>query len=119
MNRFGFDWTLLLVLGMAVAGIMLIALGVRRQVQGLSRSWATDRSLRRALGGFRMMVIGLGLLGAAAGWHYQITWLLVLSLAFAGEETFETSLMLSALPSARKTLGPRIDPRSQLSRLSF
>jgi hypothetical protein len=45
-----------------------------------------------------MMVIGIGLLGAAAGWHYGITWLLVFSLAFAGEETWESSLMLGAMP---------------------
>ncbi|HET9658783.1 MAG TPA: hypothetical protein VFP05_00525 [Thermomicrobiales bacterium] len=100
MNLFGFDLTLVLTLAIAMAGAALIALGVRRQVQGLSRSWQTDRSLRTALGGFRMMVIGIGLLGAAAGWHYGIAWLLVFSLAFAGEETFESSLMLGAMPSS-------------------
>jgi hypothetical protein len=100
MNLYGFDWTLCLALGIALAGIALVALGVRWQAQGLSRSWHTDRSLRKALRGFRMMVVGIGLLGAAAGWHYGITWLLVFSLAFAGEETFETSLMLGAMPNS-------------------
>ena len=100
MNLYGFDWTEFLALGIALAGTALILLGVRRQVQGLSRSWHTDRSLRKALRGFRMMVIGIGLLGTAAGWHYDITWLLVFSLAFAGEETFETSLMLGAMPNS-------------------
>jgi hypothetical protein len=98
MTLVGFDWILFLTFGIAIAGAALMALGVRRQVHGLSRSWQTDRSLRTALGGFRMMVIGIGLLGAAAGWHYGITWVLVFSLAFAGEETFETSLMLGAMP---------------------
>lgn len=105
MNLQGFDWPLFLALGIALAGTALIALGVRRQVQGLSRSWHTDRSLRKALRGFRMMAIGIGLLGAAAGWHYDITWLLVFSLAFAGEETFETSLMLGAMPRASSKRG--------------
>jgi hypothetical protein len=98
MNVYGLDWTLFLALAMALTGTVSIVLGVRRQVQGLSRDWQSDRSLRKALRGFRMMVIGIGLLGAAAGWHYDITWLLVFSLAFAGEEPFETSLMLGAMP---------------------
>jgi hypothetical protein len=96
MNLYGTEWIVLA--GMVVAGAALIALGVRWQVQGLCRAPQNDRSLRRALGGFRWMVIGIGLLGAAAGWHYQITWLLVFSLAFAGEETFESSVMIGALP---------------------
>lgn len=107
MNLYGLDWTLFLALAMSGAGAALIVLGVRRQVQGLSRGWQSDRSLRRALRGFRLMVIGIGLLGAAAGWHYGITWLLVFSLAFAGEETWESSLMLGAMPSsAKRKQGP-------------
>jgi hypothetical protein len=102
MNLSGFDWTQFLALAIALAGAALIALGIRRQVRGLSRSWHTDRSLRTALRGFRMMVIGIGLLGAAAGWHFGITWLLVFSLAFAGEETWESSLMLGAVPNSAK-----------------
>lgn len=105
MNLSGFDWAQLLALGIALAGATLIALGIRRQVQGLSWSWQTDRSLRTALRGFRLMVIGIGLLGAAAGWHFGITWLLVFSLAFAGEETFETSLMLGAMPRVLEARG--------------
>jgi hypothetical protein len=100
MNTFGFDWTALLLTAMTIVGAALIALGVRRQFQGLCRAPQNDRSLRRALGGFRMMVIGIGLFGAAVGWHFGVTWLLVFSLAFAGEETFESSLMIGALPHA-------------------
>ena len=102
MSLYEIDWIATALAVIAISGAALIVLGVRRQVQGLCRSPQNDRSLRRALGGFRMMVIGLGLLGAAAGWHYQITWLLVLSLAFAGEETWESSLMLGALPHPAK-----------------
>lgn len=101
MNFYEIDWTVVALAVMAIGGATLIMLGVRRQFQGLCRAAQNDRSLRRALGGFRMMVIGLGLLGAAAGWHYDVTWLLVVSLAFAGEETFESSVMIGALPSPR------------------
>ena len=102
MDVYDFDWTLVLAIAMAVAGTVLIVLGVRRQFEGLCRSPQNDRSLRSALGGFRGMVIGIGLLGGAAGWYYQITWLLVFSLAFAGEETFESSVMIGALPHSTK-----------------
>ena len=102
MDRYGIDWTTFALTALAIAGAALIVLGVRRQFQGLCRSPQNNRSLRKALRGFRMMVIGLGLLGAAAAWHEQITWLLVLSLAFAGEETFESSVMLGALPHSAK-----------------
>ena len=101
MNLYHIDWVLLLLAAMATSGAALVSLGIYRQFRGFCRAPQNDRSLRRALGGFRMMVIGLGLLGAAAGWHYGITWLLVLSLAFAGEETFESSVMIGALPSPR------------------
>jgi hypothetical protein len=102
MNLYVLHWTAVPLAAMTIAGAALIVLGIHRQFQGLCRSSQDDRSLRWALGGFRMMVIGLGLVGAAAGWHYQITWLLVLSLAFAGEETFESSLMIGALPHSTK-----------------
>jgi hypothetical protein len=102
MTLYEIDLTTFMQAMLAVAGAALIALGVRRQYQGLCRAPQNNHSLRRALGGFRMMVIGLGLLGAAAGWHYQITWLVVLSVAFAGEETCESSVMIGALPHAAK-----------------
>lgn len=111
MNPHEIPWTSPVQAALAIAGSALITLGVRRQFLGLCRSAQNDRSLRRALGGFRMMVIGLGLLGAAAGWHYDITWLLVLSLAFAGEETFESSVMIGALPSPSVNL--RYAPRAK------
>ena len=47
--------------------------------------------------GFRSTVIGLALLGIAAAWTWQLVWLLVLSLAIGGEETFESSIHAYAI----------------------
>jgi hypothetical protein len=93
------SWRFYPAMALGAMGAGLVMLGVRWQVDGFLKSAQNALSLRRALRGFRLMVIGLGLLGVAAAWQWTITWLFVLSVAFAGEETFEASLMLSALGS--------------------
>jgi hypothetical protein len=90
-------WRFYPAMALGALGAGLVMLGVRWQVDGFLKSAQNAMSLRRALRGFRLMVIGLGLLGVDAAWQWTITWLFVLSVAFAGEETFESSLMLGGL----------------------
>jgi hypothetical protein len=102
------SWRFYPAMALAVLGGGLVILGVHWQFDGFLRSAQNATSLRKALRGFRLMVIGLGLLGVAAAWQWTITWLFVLSAAFAGEETFESSLMLGALGS-EQPIGKRAD----------
>jgi hypothetical protein len=99
---FDSSWRFYPAMALGTFGIALAICGVRWQYDGFHKSTQNAISLRKALRGFRMMVIGLGILGIAAAWQWTITWLFVLSVAFAGEETFESSLMLGALGSERR-----------------
>jgi hypothetical protein len=51
--------------------------------------------------GFRALIIGLALIGIGAAWAWHILWLFIVSLATAGGETLETSLILFALRHGR------------------
>jgi len=46
-------------------------------------------------------MIGLALAGSGAGWLFDQTWLVVLSLAIGDEETLESSVMHFALTHRR------------------
>ncbi len=92
----------------AIAATALIAVGAPVLITGLWREWD---GLRRPLRdpskvltwvrGFRLSMIGLALAGSGAGWLFDQTWLMVLSLAIGGEETLESSIMHFALTRGR------------------
>jgi hypothetical protein len=83
-----------------VAAAMLLATGAPLLLVGLWREWD---GLRRTVSdpgkvltwvrGFRLSMIGLALAGSGAGWLFDQTWLIVLSLAIGGEETLESSII--------------------------
>jgi hypothetical protein len=69
--------------------------------------------------GFRAFIIGLALIGVSAAWAWHMPWLLIVSLATAGGETLETSLILFALRhgghlkmESSRARPPRYRPRS-------
>jgi hypothetical protein len=87
----------------------LMALGLLltvRAVRTCHAAWRRPLSQSmRPLGwmqGFRLTMIGLALIGVGAAWWWQIGWLLALSLAIGGEETLESSIVISALSRAQQ-----------------
>jgi hypothetical protein len=104
-------WPLFLALPLLAAGAVLTVWGAKRGWRGLHGAVHGDSAqLVPFMQGFRAAVIGLALIGVAIAWVWQIPWLLVLSLATAGGETLETSLILFALRhGARLEIGrPRV-----------
>lgn len=83
----------------AVLALLGVGLAVRAILEQVGAADAPSRSARLLVGlrGFRLTVIGLALLGVAGGWFWGATWLVVLSLGIAGEETFESSVMIWGL----------------------
>lgn len=70
--------------------------------------------------GFRATIIGLALVGIGAAWIWHLTWLLIVSLATAGGETLETSLIIFALRhGAELKLGARTTKPSSGGRTSM
>ena len=80
----------------AVLGVSLLVRAVAgarrsfRQPLGSSRNitWMTS---------FRRFMLGAALIGVAAALAFDITWLLLLSLAIGGEEVLESTLLLDGL----------------------
>jgi hypothetical protein len=81
--------------------------GAKRGLHGLRGAVRGDATqLVPFMEGFRATILGLALAGISAAWVWHVLWLLVVSLAIAGGETLETSLILFALRhGARLTLG--------------
>ena len=98
---------LLMAVGAAVALI-----GLRREWDGIRRPLRDPAKVLTWYRGFRLSIIGLALLGIGAAWLWELTWLLVLSLAIGGEETLESSIFVFALTKGKDLrLGPRVEPR--------
>ena len=95
-------WAQWLIGALAVLGDGLLVFGVRRLIAGLSGPPADKNSLT-AMRGFRLAMIGLGLAGVATGLLMDQTWLIILALGIAGEEIFESSLIIWGL---RRAPGP-------------
>ena len=85
---------------MALWGLWLEIHGLRRWLRGDHSKIVTW------IQGFRLSIIGLALVGIGAAWAWQLTWLLVLSLAIGGEETLESSIVIYALKKGRRSSGP-------------
>ena len=92
-------WAEWLTAVLAVVGAGLIVYGVRRLIAGLAGTPADSNSLT-AMRGFRLAIIGVGVAGVATGMLIDQMWLIILSLGIAGEETFESSLIIWGLRRA-------------------
>ena len=100
--------------GLMAAGAILAFLGLRREWDGIRRPMKDPARVLTWVRGFRMSVIGLALLGIGAAWTWDITWLLVLSLAIGGEETLESTIAVFALTRGKDLrLGPASGTRDR------
>jgi len=84
-----------------VAGTPLLAAGLAIELDGITRPLRDPAKVITWVRGFRLSMIGLALAGAGAGWLFDQTWVIVLSLAIGGEETLESSIMHFALTRGR------------------
>lgn len=99
-------WTAAQV-ALMVAGLPLSVLGIRREWRAITLPTRTPGKALMFFRGFRMSVIGLALIGVGAGWMWEQTWLLVLSIAIGVEETIESSIDVWALTRGKDLrLGP-------------
>ena len=88
-------------------GPPVAARGLIQEWDGLRRPIRDPAKVLTFLMGFRTSVIGLALIGIGAGWMWDITWLLVLSLAIGGEETLESTVHIFAVTRGKDLrLGP-------------
>lgn len=88
----------LLVIGIGGA---LVVHGASRWVRG-GRGRGDSRRVLSMIQGFRLAIVGLALAGVAIGLMTDRTWVVILSLAIAGEEVLETSIMIAALRAERR-----------------
>ena len=92
------SWRLYLVLPLMAVGAVIAIWGAKRGRTGLLGAWRGNSAMLVPLMiGFRAFIVGLALIGVSAAWAWHIPWLLIVSLATAGGETLETSLILFAL----------------------
>jgi len=94
-------WPTVPVVALALLGVGLVGLAIVRQIR-THIPWSQTTRLLIWLRGFRLAIIGLALVGVALGLLWDQTWLLVLSLAVAGEESFETTWIISTLERDRR-----------------
>ena len=95
-------WPIVPITLLAVFGLGLVFEAIYEQIKSVGTPWSSTTRLLTWLRGFRLTIIGLTLVGIALAWLWGETWLLVLSLGIAGEETFETSWMISTLERDRR-----------------
>jgi hypothetical protein len=106
----GLDWQTLAAASLIAVGTPLFLVGLRREWHGLRMPSRDPAKVLTWVRGFRLSMIGFALAGAGAGWLFDQTWLIVLSLVIGGEETLESSIMHFALTRGRDlrlTVGPR------------
>jgi hypothetical protein len=79
--------------------LLLILGGLALAMWAVTLPWRASRERRLLAGmrGFQLAVLGLALIGVGAAWWTQQLWLLVLALGIAGEESLETSRIITAL----------------------
>jgi hypothetical protein len=126
------SWRSYLVVLLMALGAVTALWGAKRGRKGLVGAVRGDSTqLIPLMEGFRALMIGLALIGVGIAWAWHLPWLLVVSLATGGGETFETSLILFALrhgaeldlgrPRTRPAppLRPRRPPRRGSKRLAL
>ena len=87
--------------GLVLAGVPALIAGLWREWDGLRRPLRDPAKVLTWVRGLRLSMIGLALAGSGAGWLFDQTWLVVLSLAIGDEETLESSVMHFALTHRR------------------
>jgi hypothetical protein len=88
---------------------LVMALGALILVRGLRGEWrAFAMPARHDLKGvaivraMRLSILGICLLTFGAAWAGQVVWLAVLAAIIAGEEMWETSLMIDGLTNGKR-----------------
>ena len=94
---FEWPWRFYPAAVIGIAGIMLAVKGIRRQVESRRLRATTMAKPIHLVAGFRLFLLGAPLTVAALGWALQQEWLFWIGVIIAGEETLETTLLLSAL----------------------
>lgn len=84
------------VLLLGVGAVALVAYGART-LRGSRRPGADPELALLVARGLRSVILGLCTAVFAAAWLFGIGWLALLALVVAGEEMFETSVMVGAL----------------------
>lgn len=100
---------------LALVGVALLIRAFRTDREGARRHrLGTDARSLAAIRAFRRAVIGLAFVGVAAGWFWQVPWLLAFALAVGFEEAFESSIHAAALEQAERTerRRPHVDART-------
>ncbi len=97
-------------IGLALWGLLMELNGLRGALRG------DTGKLLTWIQGFRLSIIGLALAGLGVAWAWQLTWLLVLTLAIGGEETLESSIVIFALRRGRRLEMQKVsDPATSFS----
>ena len=99
--NFSASWQAYAATVLIAAGTPLLITGLVIEMDGITRPLRDPTKVITWVRGFRLSMIGLALAGAGAGWLFDQTWLIVLSLAIGGEETLESSIMHFALTRGR------------------
>jgi hypothetical protein len=95
------SWRLYPAAVIIAAGIAVMAIGLRREIDGIRRPLRDPTKVLTFVRGFRLAIIGLAVAGIGAAWAWQLDWLLVLSLVIGGEETLESTVVIFALTRGR------------------
>ncbi len=97
------SWRVYPISALIVLGIGLTLWGLLMEIASLRGALRGDsRLLLTWIQGFRLSIIGLAVVGLGTAWGWQLTWLLVLTLAIGGEETLESSIVIFALRRGRR-----------------
>ena len=98
------------------AGYCVGVVGLRMELKGLRDALRGDSGMLLTwIQGFRLSIIGLSLAGLGAAWAWQLTWLLVLTLAIGGEETLESSIVIFALRRGKRLEMQKVSGPATLS----
>ncbi len=88
---------------LAALGVVLLVRGAWREYRAARRHrTGTDTRSLGMIRTFRRAILGLTLVGVAAGWQWHVPWLLAFTLAVGFEETFESSIHIAALAQAER-----------------
>ena len=111
---FEWPWRYYPATAIGAAGLALAVKGIRRQLESRRLRATTMSKPIHLVAGFRLFLLGAPLALAALGWALQQEWLFWIGVIIAGEETLETTLLLSALHEGERAQA--LAARSRLAR---
>lgn len=88
---------------LVLAGLVIIGQSMMRRDQGATMR--TRAGELRWVQGFRLSMLGLAFVGTGLAWAWQVPWLVIASLAIAGEEILESSVMIAAWKRGERAQG--------------